>query len=95
MEPRKFTPGSRRIRPIGGEFSPTQAIAKADQWQQMGAKQVLAFGSMMTRSLAIELPDDPQQRKALFDFENKFAVEHRYPPAKDQGQKYLLLNLGL
>jgi hypothetical protein len=80
---------------LAGEFSPSQAIAKADQWQQMGAKQVLAFGAMMTRSLAIELPDDPQQRKALFDFENKFAEQHRYPPAKDQGQKYLLLNLNL
>jgi len=80
---------------IAGEYSPTQAIAKADQWQAMGAKQVLAFGGVMTRSLAIELPDDPQQRKALFEFENKFADQHHYPAAKDQGQKYLLLNLGL
>jgi DNA-directed RNA polymerase subunit RPC12/RpoP len=80
---------------LAGEYSPSQAIAKADQWQAMGAKQVLAFGALMTRSLAIELPDDPQQRKALFDFENKFALQHHYPPAKDEGQKYLLLNLGL
>jgi len=80
---------------LAGEFSPTQALAKADQWQAMGAKQVLAFGGLMTRSLAIELPDDPQQRKALFEFENKFADQHHYPGAKDQGQKYLLLNLGL
>jgi hypothetical protein len=80
---------------LAGEYSPTQAIAKADEWQAMGAKQVLAFGAMMTRSLAIELPADPQQRKALFDFENKFADKHHYPGAKDEGQKYLLLNLGL
>jgi hypothetical protein len=78
---------------MAGEYNTNQAIAKADELQQIGAKQVLAFGARMTRSLAVELPDDPDKRKALFVWENKFAVEHYYPPDKDVGQKYLLLKL--
>lgn len=80
---------------IAGPMNRTQALARADQLQKMGAKKVLAFGSAMTRSLAVELPDDPEQRKKLFIWENQFAKDHRYKGAVDQGQKYLLLNLGL
>jgi hypothetical protein len=78
---------------IAGSYSTKQALAKADELQSLGAKQVLAFGTRMTRSLAVELPDNPEQRKALFDWESKFAIEHNYHPDKDVGQQYLLLQL--
>jgi hypothetical protein len=78
---------------IAGEYSTTQALAKADELEAMGAKQVLAFGARMTRALAVELPDNPEERKTLFAWENKFALEHRYKPDTDVGQKYLLLQL--
>lgn len=76
-----------------GELSPRQAIAKADELQEMGAKKVYAFGAVMSLCMAVELPEDAEQRKSLFTFENKWAREHRYKPAKDEGQKFLLLNL--
>ncbi len=82
---------------ICGPYNTGQALAKADELQKLGAKQVLAFGSRMTRVLAVELPDDPEQRKQLFQWENKFAAEHylHSKGAVDQGQKYLLLDLGI
>lgn len=76
-----------------GELSRSQAEAKADELKQMGAKTVYAFSPRMSLCLAVELPDDPEQRKALFAFENKWALQHRYKPRKDEGQKFILLNL--
>ena len=78
---------------IAGNYSTKQALAKADELHDLGAKQVLAFGTRMTRSLAVELPDNPAQRKALFAWENKFALDHNYHPDKDVGQQYILLML--
>ena len=78
---------------LAGEFSPSQAIAKADELQSLGAVKVLAFGSVMSLALAIELPADPAKRAALFKWESRFAVDHFYKPDKDVGQRYLLLRL--
>jgi hypothetical protein len=80
---------------IAGGMSSVQALALADRLQLMGAKQVLAFGSRMTRVLAIELPENPDQRKALFVYENDYEQQHFEKPSKDVGQHYLLMNLGL
>jgi hypothetical protein len=80
---------------LAGGYSATQATALADSLQHMGARQVLAFGSRMTRVLAIELPDNPEQRKALFARENEYELQHFEKPSKDVGQHYLLMNLGL
>jgi DNA-directed RNA polymerase subunit RPC12/RpoP len=82
---------------ICGPYNTSQALAKADELDKLGAKQVLALGSRMTRVLVVELPDDPDQRKQLFQWENRFAAEH-YLHSKgsvDVGQKYLLLDVGI
>jgi hypothetical protein len=78
-----------------GELSEHQAIGKADELERMGAKKCWAFGSMMCLCMAAELPDDPEKRKALIDYRNKWNVERHYRPVKDEGQKYILLNFGL
>lgn len=78
---------------LAGEFSPKQAMATADKLQAMGAKKLLAFGTMMTLSLAVELPKNPAERATLFKWENKFAITHMYKPDKDVGQYWLLLRL--
>ncbi|HSV13741.1 MAG TPA: hypothetical protein VLI90_05750, partial [Tepidisphaeraceae bacterium] len=78
-----------------GELSERQAIGKADELEKMGAKKCYAFGSMMCLCMAVELPDDPAQRKALIDYRNKWNVERHYKPVKDEGQKYMILNFGL
>jgi hypothetical protein len=76
------------------EYSKKQALFTADMLQGMGAKKVLVFGGMMSRVIAIELPDNLDQRAKLIAWENRFAHDHAYPGAKEEGQKYLLLQLG-
>jgi hypothetical protein len=75
-----------------GELSEHQAIYKADELEKMGAKKCYAFGSMMCLCMAVELPDDPAQRKAIIDYRNKWNLERHYPAVKDEGQKYVMLN---
>jgi len=67
---------------------------QAREWYAKGAKKVLAFGGVMTRSLAIELPDDKEKRKYFFDYADNFHLETH--PGKraqvDEGQKYVVIN---
>lgn len=70
-------------------MTPSQVEAFADRLYNMGAVKVYAFGEMISASLAVELPSDPAQRKALFEFEkshNGFRSK-----TTDVGQKYFLL----
>jgi hypothetical protein len=66
-----------------------QANGLADRLYAMGAVKVYAFGEVISRSIAVELPDDPVKRKALFDYEK----EHNgwRSKSKDVGQRYFLL----
>ncbi|HEV2293385.1 MAG TPA: hypothetical protein VGR35_05985 [Tepidisphaeraceae bacterium] len=66
-----------------------QANALADKLYAMGAVKVLAFGEVISRSVAVELPDDPEKRKKLFEYEK----EHNglRSKSKDVGQRYFLL----
>jgi hypothetical protein len=66
-----------------------QAMGFADRLYAMGAVKVLAFGEVISKSVAVELPDDPEKRKKLFEFEK----EHNgfRSKTKDVGQKYFLL----
>ncbi|HEX8523885.1 MAG TPA: hypothetical protein VF669_16645 [Tepidisphaeraceae bacterium] len=72
-------------------MSESQAKALAANWRHMGAKRVVAFGASVTMSLGIELPANPQQRKQLFDWENQHHHDWRKPPAKDIGQRWILV----
>lgn len=70
--------------------TPGQAIALEKQLKGMGAKRVLAFGGgVLTTAVAIELPQDPAQRKELFDWFDRNRGPGD-PPVKDVGQNYLL-----
>jgi len=66
-----------------------QAMGFADRLYALGAVKVLAFGEVISKSVAVELPDDPEKRKKLFEFEK----EHNgyRSKTKDVGQKYFLL----
>jgi hypothetical protein len=70
-----------------------QALNRAQQWYGMGAKKVFAFGGGMTMSLGIELPDDPAQRKQLFDWQANWHSEMFEKVQTDVGQKYLLIKM--
>lgn len=71
----------------------SQAEYKIDQWYKMGATKVIAFGGVMSMTVALELPKDPAKRKELFDWEKKWHTEMDRKPAVDVGQKYLLIRL--
>ncbi|MGB7158974.1 MAG: hypothetical protein WBD40_12955, partial [Tepidisphaeraceae bacterium] len=68
-----------------------QVIGFADRLYGMGAVKVYAFGEMISATVAVELPDDPAMRKALFDFEK----EHNGFRSKttDVGQRFFLLHM--
>jgi hypothetical protein len=66
-----------------------QANAFADRLYALGAVKVLAFGEVISRSVAVELPDDPVKRKALFEFEKQHNGWRS--KTKDVGQRYFLL----
>ncbi len=70
-----------------------QADKKADRLYDLGAKKVVAFGSGITGSLAIELPPEPAKRKALFDWAANWYAEMGETPPKDVRQKYILLKM--
>jgi hypothetical protein len=72
-----------------------QALGVAEQLYEMGAVRVLAFGEVMTASLAVELPDaPPESRTRLLDWYNR---NYRRPddPLADKGQLYLLIPMHL
>jgi hypothetical protein len=72
-----------------------QADGLADRLYTMGAVKVYAFGGVVTMSLAIELPQDPDKRKELFDWYARRVDEKGGQPQHDEGQQYLLVRTGL
>jgi hypothetical protein len=78
-----------------GPWSESQALAQADRWKQQGAKQVLAFGARLSMIVVIELPDDPAQRKQIFDWQADWHARHMQKIWTDVGQKYLMIRLGV
>ncbi|HWB54814.1 MAG TPA: hypothetical protein VG722_11500 [Tepidisphaeraceae bacterium] len=73
----------------------SQAKRQIDNWYNMGAAKVYAFGGMMTLSVAIELPKDPAKRQALFAWVNNWNAKQFVKRVSDVGQKYLLVHLGI
>jgi hypothetical protein len=64
-----------------------QAIEWAGYMQKIGAVRVWAWGEVALIRVAVELPQDPDKRKAIFDYEQQY---HDKPfPTKDVGQRYL------
>jgi hypothetical protein len=80
---------------ILGPWNESQALAQADHWQQQGAKRVLAFGARLSMVVVIELPDDPAQRKQIFDWQADWHARHNQKVWTDVGQKYLMIRLGV
>jgi len=80
---------------ILGPWSESQALAQADRWHEQGAKRVLAFGARLSMVVVIELPDDPAQRKQIFDWQADWHGRHDQKVWTDVGQKYLMIRLGV
>jgi hypothetical protein len=93
-EAREWLKASDRRGIIGAFWTREKAIKMVDQWYSEGAKKVLAFGGVITSSLAIELPDAGPQRKAFIDYAERWRAEHHFdrPPIKDVHQKYIMID---
>lgn len=78
-----------------GGWNRRQAEAKIDEWYQMGAKKVSCFGPRMAIWVAIELPDEPEKRAKLFEWQKKWNEEMYERVRTDKGQKYLAIKLPL
>lgn len=75
-----------------GKMNPQQAKSMEQQLKKMGAVQVLAFGpGVLCLCIAVELPPNPAQRQAIFDWHNEGTIT----PTKDVGQRYLLHDIGI
>ena len=74
-------------------LSTKQAEYKIDQFYQMGAKQVIAFGNGISTTLAVELPDDPAKRKEIFAWQAKWHKEYGFEVEKDVGQNWLTIKM--
>lgn len=73
-----------------------QAAAMADRLYEMGAKKVITFGGVMSLAFAVELPEDKEKRKAIFDwYRRKYEAEFETKRQRDEGQRYLLVRPGL
>jgi hypothetical protein len=72
-----------------GGWNKKQGLYHVDEWYQMGAKKVYAFGAAYSMSVVIELPDDPAKRKEIFDWAAKWHKEMHEKVDKDEGQKFL------
>jgi hypothetical protein len=72
-----------------------QADGLADRLYNMGAVKVYAFGGVVTASLAVELPQDPDKRRELVDWQTRWHTDMFEPPQKDEGQQYLLIKMKL
>jgi len=76
-------------RMLGG-MNAMQATMMERQLKKMGATKVLAFGAgVLCLVIAVELPDDPTQRKVLLDWHDQKRLPGD-PHTKDVGQRYFL-----
>jgi hypothetical protein len=74
-----------------GNTSESQARNRIQQWYDMGAKNVYAYGMRMTMRSVVELPTDPAQREKFFEWRNRNLTEFDQP-ILDEGQKYMVYN---
>jgi hypothetical protein len=81
-------------RMLGGKNT-AQAVAMANKLKALGATKVLAFGAgVMCLNIAIELPNEPAKRKALFDWHDQDLTLGEVR-TKDVGQRYILHRIGI
>jgi len=76
-----------------GGWSKKQALYHVDELYQMGAKKIYAFGNGYSMTIAIELPDDPAKRKAIFDWQTRWHSEMHIKPDTDQGQRFIEIRM--
>jgi hypothetical protein len=91
-------------RTVGGgdkEYDHTDALKLVRELYHRGAVKVTAIDIVTdsdedghevqyTDTLIVELPDNPESRRSLFDLD-KQEITEEYDPAEEAGQKYFLM----
>ena len=95
IEAREFLAGhtSRSI----GQMVRHKAEGWIDSFYRMGAKEVRAFVGVISASVIVIMPDDPESRKKLIESKNRLERESGVLPdklTKDVGQRYLKFEAG-
>lgn len=71
-----------------------QAQGFAETLYKMGARNIYAFNGRVSRSLVVELPDDPARRQQIIDHYNRYHEGMSdVRQATDEGQRYLKYRL--
>lgn len=98
QEMREWLAAGRQDRTLVGH-SPSQTAALVDELYGMGAKTLLAGGTMQSRMMVIELPrEDEASRGALIDWSNRWHEKYTMLDRvgqKDEGQRYLVAQMPL
>jgi len=91
MEAKAFIE-SHKSRMIGTQWTQAKAIAKIEQWYEMGAVKVqVPSDGLIARWVIIELPQDKAKREALINWQRVSEDENgRLITIKDEGQKYVI-----
>ena len=83
---------AHQSRMLGTQWTQAKALAKIQQWYDMGAAKVwVASDGLIAREAIIELPQDPAKRKALLDWATVWRDPTGENQIKDEGQKYLVV----
>ena len=83
---------AHKSRSLGVQWTQSKALAKIQQWYDMGAVKVWAFADgLISRYVVIELPQDKDKRAALLDWATWFNDPTGQKVIKDEGQKYLVI----
>ena len=93
-EARQWLETGTTDRMLGG-MSERQAMAQIDRWYADGCKTVWAFGSRMSISAVLELPDDPAKREKLFAWRDKYYALSPEEALPDEGQQYMVVYVKL
>lgn len=94
MEAKAFIE-SHKSRMIGTMWTQSKALAKIQQWYDMGAVKVyVPSDGLIARFVIIELPQDPAKREALINWQAVFEDENgNRKTIKDEGQKYVIYSI--
>jgi hypothetical protein len=76
-----------------GYMNQTQTLARIDQLYAAGAVKVYCSGAAICLTATVELPTDPDKRKALFEWSKNWDERHLLPHTPDVGQRFILVNV--
>lgn len=76
-----------------GGYNKRQARSRYDEWMKMGLKEIWISNAMMSFVVIFELPDDPDTRKKIYEWQADWHAKQFKQAATDAGGKYLIIHI--